>query len=761
MSLIRAAGALVVLAFLSACSGSRHDDPGGGPKLPTSELTDTTVGATYEVHLTATGGTAPLSYTLETEVPPGFSFYSADGKLTGPASASGEFSLRVSVRDVEKSVDTRTYSLKVWPAPVLSAVAPSAAFTGNGYTHTFSVAGGRPPLTFSVAEGSLPSGLSLTQDGEVTGVAELAGTKTFTLRVQDASGVKAEGRFSLEVKPGTGIPDGGPSTSFPLAVGNWNIEWFGSPTEDPADDALQLANVQSVIGDAGVDVWGLGEMVNTAQFNTLKDQLPGYEGFLSNDSTVTLGPTYYSFNEQKVGLLYKTGLVEVRQAQIVLSEYENDFAGRPPLRVDLRITRGVSSVDLTVLVLHMKAMTGADDYARRLAAGQHLKDYLDFNLPTQKVMVVGDWNDDVDGSTTTNPSTGGKFDTPYRDFVDDTVRYAFVTQAMSLQGVASTVSFSTFIDHQLVSNEMLAHYVSGSAAVLRPNIPSYGSTTSDHYPIISRYNFGEVPEHTVKLTAPNGGESLSAGVAFDITWTSAGVNTVRLQYSLDDGLTWSNIVASVAAMPATYTWTVPAVESSTARVRISDAQDGTLADVSDNVFRLNRPLPTLFINEYLPHPNNISGTGPVDFDKMFVEIRNTGTTAVDLGGYSIHDEESRRGDKPARHVFPGGTMLQPGTVFTVYSGASAVPSGVPNVAYANGGDGLRFNRGVNTDSSGDTAFLVRPDGSEQDKGQYRDAFQGVSYNRSPDGSAAGSWVLHNTLSSSTASPRTRVDGSAF
>ncbi|WP_240356205.1 lamin tail domain-containing protein [Myxococcus eversor] len=762
MSFVRAAGALVVLAFLSACPGSNHEDPGGGPKFPTTELADTTVGATYEARLTATGGTAPLNYTLETEPPPGFSFYSADAKLTGPASASGEFSLRVSVRDVEKSQDSHTYSLKVWPAPLLSNTAPLAAFTGNGYTHTFGVTGGRLPLKFSVVEGSLPSGLSLTQDGEVTGVAELTGTQTFTLRVEDASGVRVEGRFSVEVKPSTVIPDGGPPTSFPLSVGNWNIEWFGSPTEDPADDALQLANVRTVLSDAGVDVWGLGEMVNTAQFETLKTQLPGYSGFLANDPVVTFGSDSYSFNEQKVGLLYRTGLVEVRQAQIVLGEYDYDFAGRPPLRVDLRVSRGGSSVDLTMLVLHMKASATADDYARRLAAGQHLKGYLDVNLPTQRVMVVGDWNDDVDESTTTNPGTGGqKFDTPYRNFVNDTERYTFVTQAMSLQGVASTVSFRTFIDHQLVSNEMLANYVSNSAAVIRPTLPSYGSTTSDHYPIISRYNFGQVVARGLKLTAPNGGESFGAGDTVGITWTSAGVSTVRLQYSLDDGLTWTDIAASVPATPATYTWTVPSVESATARVRISDAQDATFTDGSDGVFVVNRPVPTLFINEYLPHPNNVSGTETVDFDKMFVEVRNTGTTAVNLGGYSIHDEESRRGDKPARHVFPGGTMLQPGKVYTVYSGASAVPSGVPNVAYANGGDGLRFNRGKNTGSSGDTAFLLRPDGSEQDKSRYDDATQGISHNRSPDGSAAGSWVPHNTLSSSGASPGTRVNGSAF
>jgi hypothetical protein len=38
---------------------------------------------------------------------------------------------------------------------------------------------------------------------------------------------------------------------------------------------------------------------------------------------------------------------------------------------------------------------------------------------------------------------------------------------------------------------------------------------------------------------------------------------------------------------------------------------------------------------------------------------------------------------------------------------------------------------------------------------------GVSMNRSPDASAAGSWVLHNTLSTLPSSPGKDVNGGAF
>ena len=48
------------------------------------------------------------------------------------------------------------------------------------------------------------------------------------------------------------------------------------------------------------------------------------------------------------------------------------------------------------------------------------------------------------------------------------------------------------IDHHLASNESSALYVASSAEVYRvdQHIPSYDATTSDHYPVLSRYSWG-------------------------------------------------------------------------------------------------------------------------------------------------------------------------------------------------------------------------------------------------------------------------------
>lgn len=673
MSLIRMAGMLAVLTLLCACDGRGTSV---SPTLPAVELSPTTVGLDYEARFTATGGEPPLRYTVSAP-PPGFSFYTGEGRLQGPGTEPGDYSLTVTVRDANGMENVRTYALKIWARPEIVSHALPVATAGGSYEHVLAATGGRPPLEWTVVGGSLPTGISLTPEGILNGQPQGEGTYPLTLRVQDAHGAEAQVQLGLQVLAPGQNPDGGPAEgNFPLSVGNWNIEWFGDTQNGPTNEPLQLTNAQAVLADAGVDFWGLAEIVSTAHFNELKARLPGYDGFLADDSSrVSSGTSYYGANDQKIGVLFKSDVVEVLRADVVLLNSSYDFGGRPPLRLDLRIRREDGTrVDVTALVLHMKAYTGEQDYARRQSAGRALKDYLDQRLPTQRVMVIGDWNDDVDESTATNPATGRRFDSPYQNFVSDTASYVFTTEALSRAGVGSTASRSTFIDHQLVSNELWESYIPNSTRVLRPDISGFRNNTSDHYPIISRFNFGQ----------PDTGGPGDGGTQYPV-----------------------------------------------------------------------------FINEYLPQTHNITGTSTPDYDRQFVELVNTGTTAVDLGGWKVHDANSQAGIDPVRHVFPSGTMIQPGKAYVVYSGPTAVPAGVTNATAASGG-GLYFNRGVNDGSSGDTVYLVRQDNTVQDSAGYQDTTVGISYNRSPDGSSSGTWVPHTQLSAGVeASPGRRVNGAAF
>lgn len=529
MLFIRAAATLALVAVLSACAGREEYD--GGPLLPTSDLPSTTVGLPYEVHLTAAGGMAPLRYSAE-QVPPGFSFDEDTGLLTGPATEAGTYSLYVRVKDELGQAASRFYALRVYPEPSVSSMPLPPATRGTAYAASLTATGGQPPLKWSVTSGTLPLGLTLAENGAISGVPVDTTPGLFMVLVEDANGAQALRQLFLEVKeppggtPDSGTPDGGTpdggtpdsgtpdsgtpdsgtpdsgtpdsgtpdsgtpdaGSPLPLSVANWNVEWFGSTTEGPSNDALQLSNVRAVIGDAGVDFWALQEVVNASALLQLKQALPGYDAFAANDSRVSQGSSYYTASEQKPAVLFKSDTVQVQSAKLILTEYDYEFAGRPPLQVSLRVTRGGQSVELIAIVLHMKAQTGGiADYNRRKDAGAALKQYLDSQLPTARAVVLGDWNDDVDASIY---EANGYLASPYENFVSASSAYRFLTQPLSLQGVGSTVGRSTFIDHQLVTNELASDYVSNSTQVLYPPLPDYANTTSDHYPIQSRFVFG-------------------------------------------------------------------------------------------------------------------------------------------------------------------------------------------------------------------------------------------------------------------------------
>ena len=89
------------------------------------------------------------------------------------------------------------------------------------------------------------------------------------------------------------------------------------------------------------------------------------------------------------------------------------------------------------------------------------------------------------------------------------------------------------------------------------------------------------------LTAPNGGETWIGDQPQNILWTAEGlVQSVRLEYSVDNGATWMDIIASTPNA-GSFTWTVADVLTSTALVRVSDALDGSPSDVSDAPFSID------------------------------------------------------------------------------------------------------------------------------------------------------------------------------
>jgi len=79
--------------------------------------------------------------------------------------------------------------------------------------------------------------------------------------------------------------------------------------------------------------------------------------------------------------------------------------------------------------------------------------------------------------------------------------------------------------------------------------------------------------------------SWTAGEIRTISWTGTGVDTIKMEYSANDGVSWFLISPEKAFTPSTFNWQVPNTPSTQAKFRISYFKNGVVNDVS-NVFTI-------------------------------------------------------------------------------------------------------------------------------------------------------------------------------
>ena len=88
--------------------------------------------------------------------------------------------------------------------------------------------------------------------------------------------------------------------------------------------------------------------------------------------------------------------------------------------------------------------------------------------------------------------------------------------------------------------------------------------------------------------------SMSPTAPENITWNITGTSgSFNIDYSTDDGTTWVNIVQEFESNVGLWPWQVPNTPTTTARVRITDANNGNIVDISDNAFEISPAIPLL------------------------------------------------------------------------------------------------------------------------------------------------------------------------
>ncbi|MCS6990095.1 MAG: T9SS type A sorting domain-containing protein [Chloroherpetonaceae bacterium] len=383
----------------------------------------------------------------------------------------------VTISQINESLEGQL--VVVEDATIRQLNSPNVPFAFQGNTnYRFFDATGEIQLRIDNDVSSLVGATAPVNPTTVIGVvSEFRGTRQVLPRfAQDVAGV------ITFVIPYENIPR---SETFEAVT--WNIEWFGHPTNGPQDRDLQLRNAARVIRAIDADLYALQEISDNAYFRGLLDTLgAGWRGFIAPIAQT-----------QRTAFIYKVSTIDSVSAGFTFTT--GDWAnGRWPYEFvfDARvsnITRRLHAVNI-----HGKATQDnpLDDYNRRVADSQQLKAWADANRPTQNLIILGDYNDDVDVSTVNNlPS-------PYANFVNDSLRYKVVTASLSRRRLQSQTS-GEMIDHIMISNELYAAHMDSTERVENPNyVPSYLSTTSDHYPVWTRFDFRRLSA-PARLNAPN------------------------------------------------------------------------------------------------------------------------------------------------------------------------------------------------------------------------------------------------------------------
>jgi large repetitive protein len=182
-----------------------------GERLP-----DAIVGQPYEADLEASGGCIPYTFTLDSGyLPPGLTVdpnptYST-GKIEGTPTASGWFDWYLEVTDICGSKPSQeVWTIYIHPPLVITTKTLPPAQIGRPYSARLAGDSGDPSvLQWSLGGGSLPAGLTLAQDGAITGTPTAAGTSTFVAKVHDGNVRTTTKELSITV--GTQLQAAAPS----------------------------------------------------------------------------------------------------------------------------------------------------------------------------------------------------------------------------------------------------------------------------------------------------------------------------------------------------------------------------------------------------------------------------------------------------------------------------------------------------------------------------------------------------------------------
>jgi len=355
------------------------------------------------------------------------------------------------------------------------------------------------PSGFGVSADNTSFGSSLTYTAEQ----QKGGDKTFYVRYTPAAiSTTVQGQMTFSATGISSIPAvqliaSTYAKTATLDVVNWNIEWFGSSAagQGPVNDDLAQANIKKVMDSLDADLYAFAEVVDVNRFKSLIESLSGYgyvvADFASNAPDAS-GAAYAS--GQKLAFAYRKSVINNVEARGLLktssTASSNWASGRFPYLMKADVVNGTSIRKINFILVHGKSGNTSTDHKRRFDGAKELKDTLDAQFNAAHLMILGDFNDDLDSTISTgiNPALSS-YDPIVKDSTDND-RYKSTSMILSNNGSNSVLGYEDVVDHLIISNELEDLYIPGSVRLVRTVeswISDYANTTSDHYPLFSRF----------------------------------------------------------------------------------------------------------------------------------------------------------------------------------------------------------------------------------------------------------------------------------
>ncbi len=177
---------------------TRGTTPSNTITIRPATLRPATAGMAYLVTFKASGGKGPYTFSESGNLPSGLTF-SNTGIMSGRTYVTGSFAVTVTATDANGLTGTRKYTLTVnAPNITVTPCKLCSAIASKPYKQIFKAYGGSGPYTYNES-GALPSGMTFTNTGVLSGKPSVKGSFTFTITATDANGFTGSRKYTLTV----------------------------------------------------------------------------------------------------------------------------------------------------------------------------------------------------------------------------------------------------------------------------------------------------------------------------------------------------------------------------------------------------------------------------------------------------------------------------------------------------------------------------------------------------------------------------------